>query len=70
MSYGTKTDVDRSVGTVRGRETRIYVIDVEASVFLADADADEIVIRLNGRPIKRMTMHAARRSGVVTEDAR
>ena len=68
-NYATRTH--RSVGTVSGAEYRSYVIDVEARVSeLTVGDADEVVIRLNGRPLKRMTPHQARRAGVVTEDAR
>ena len=58
----------RDVGTVTGRTITTFVIDIQANVDTYDAaEADEIVIRLNGRPLKRMTHHQAVRAGVITE---
>jgi hypothetical protein len=59
---------DRAVGTVTGREVRTYVIDIEAHVSILDTGADEVLIRLNGRPFKRLTADQAARAGVITQD--
>ena len=61
-------DTSRNVGSVTGRPVTTFLIDIEARVpGYAVGQADEIVLRLNGRPLKRMTRHQAIRAGVIAE---
>jgi hypothetical protein len=69
--YALKADPAARIGQVSGRTVTSYVVDIEAHVSeVTIGDADEIILRVNGRPLKRMSIGQARRSGIVTEDAR
>ena len=57
-------------GIVQGREVRQYVIDIQASAdAYAVGDATEIIVNVNGRTWKRLTLGQAERAGLVTRSA-
>lgn len=71
MAYPkVQEDTTRNAGTVHARTVTTLVVDVEARMpgYGFAEDVDEIVLRLNGRPLKRMTRHQAIRAGVIGED--
>jgi hypothetical protein len=68
MGQYAKTAVDNTkhLGSVTGRQVSQYVLDIDATVDrYAVEGADEIIIRLNGRPLKRMTVGQAERAGII-----
>jgi hypothetical protein len=65
MSYATTTK-KAPIGTVSTDELRTTVIDVQVDQVAVHPDAD-VLIRLNGRPLRRMTRHQAARLGLVRE---
>lgn len=70
--YATPKTVSASdnLGTVTGETVRQYVINVEvAAPTRLVGDADEIVIKLNGRPFRRLTRHQADRLGLIEQTA-
>ena len=70
MADYAKTQRDTSIGGVQGRQVRQYVIDINGAVDSAVIGyAEEIIVRMNGRPLKRMNMHAADRAGLVIHAA-
>jgi len=64
-SYG-KTVTDERIGTVRGRTVTQYSFDVSIDgISDYDAVADEYLITVNGRVIKRMNDYQAKRMGLI-----
>jgi hypothetical protein len=66
--YAQQHDNDDSLGGVQGRRTSQYAIDITLTVPDAEAGADEFVIRVNGRPVKRLGPHEATRLGLISPD--
>lgn len=65
----TAADASRTVGDVTGQPVKQYVFDVRATTSTYEADgADEFIVKLNGRVIKRMDRHAAIRAGLLAAD--
>ena len=74
MAYATRNAHDTAVpadrdlgGAVRGREVRQYVIDITASALDSEVggDVDEIIVRVNGRPWRRLNRGQAERYGLI-----
>lgn len=60
----TKTTAEHA-GQVTAKEVRTLVVEVSAFVPGWQArDMDEIVVKLNGRPIRRYTAYQAYRAGI------
>lgn len=71
--YATASDHDRmgtkkaNLGNVVGYTTRSFTFDVTVDA-LSDYDydgADEFLIKVNGRPVKRMNAYQAERMGLI-----
>lgn len=54
-----------TVGTVEGDKTVTHRVNVTAMLNQEIGDNDEIVITVNGRPIKRMNRWQAERMGII-----
>lgn len=66
MATYPATKVDSSVGTVNGQTFTQYVYDVNINPLTEyDAIADEYIIRVNGRVIRRMSKYQAQRMGLI-----
>lgn len=66
MATYPATKVDSSVGTVHGQTFTQYVYDVNITPLTGyDVIADEYIIRVNGRVIRRMSKYQAQRIGLV-----
>lgn len=58
------TPADGKIGSVRSRLTKTVTIDIDAVVAYNDTDADEFILTLNGRPLRRLSPHQAHRFGL------
>jgi hypothetical protein len=70
-AYPSKTTAaDTAAGTVTARTVTTHIIDITVDPqHIAGADT-EIVLRVNGRPLTRMTSHRAARMGLVDDGHR
>lgn len=58
---------DRADGHITVREIRTIVIDAQMAPITVPAAETEIVIRVNGMPLTRLTRHRAARLGLIDE---
>lgn len=65
--YDVAVDPQR-FGEVTGHTTKTFTFDVHVTP--ADVDADEFIIAVNGRIVKRMNRWQAERLGLVERDVR
>lgn len=65
--YATEVDSVQRVGDVTFKEVKQYTFDVSVSAIdeVSNFGDAEFIVRLNGRPIKRMNEYQARRLGLI-----
>jgi len=70
MAYATPKAVtpNSNLGTVYGEPVSQYVINIEAAATVSMVgDAGEIIVKLNGRVVRRMTREQAERAGLIVD---
>lgn len=67
VSYATEANSLSVSGSQR--ETLTVVVDLRVEVARSGYNADEIILMVNGRQIKRMTKTQAMRLGIIPENA-